>query len=237
MMNGKGLLVAGLLGGMVLLSTGCQSPTIKLGKQGVAEYKSGDYPKAYSTFEQALSYNEFNAENNYYAGMCAFQMGRYETASYHLKLAWQANPSLGDVKEALTEVLIRLDRPDEALDYLDRDAELTAKTKDPRVAKTNNKKPYIWQTEEGMYLRKADDRCRVGRVYERLGDLDNAALNYEKALKMAPHDPFILTDVGSFYARIGQRDKAAKIFTTAYNIDPKTPGLEEAITKNQMVVK
>lgn len=237
MMNVKNCLVAGLLGVAVLASAGCQSPQLKLRDQGIVQYKSGDYTTSYDTFSKALGYNQFNAENNYYAGMSAYQLGRYETASYHLKLAWQANPSLGDVKEALTEVLIRLGRPDDALDYLDRDAEFTAKTKDPRWLKTISKRPYVWQTEEGMYLRKAEDRCRVGRVYERLGDMDNARLNFEKAVTLAPKDTYILTQVGSYYARVGQADKAAGYFTKAYNIDPKTPGLQEAIAKNNMTVK
>ena len=237
MINGKQWLAAGVLGAVVLLAGGCQSPAIRLTKEGVVQYKAGEYPNAYETFSKALTYDQFNAESNYYAGMSAFQMGRYDTAGYHLRLAWQKDPSLGDVKDALTEILIREGKPDEALNFLDRDAELTAKTKDPRLAKTINKRPYKLQTEEGMYLRKADDRCRVGQVYEKLGDLDNAAVNYERALSMASNDPDILTTVGQFYARVNQREKAAKLFAKAYNIDPKTPGLAEAIQKANMVVK
>lgn len=235
MINGKQWL--GVLGVVVLLAGGCQSPALRLSKEGLAQYKSSDYPTAYETFSKALTYDQFNAENNYYAGMSAFQMGRYDTAGYHLRLAWQKDPSLGDVKEALTEILIREGKPDEALNFLDRDAELTAKTKDPRLAKTVNKRPYKLQTEEGMYLRQADDRCRVAKVYEKLGDLDNAAVNYERALTMAPHDPEILMTAGQFYARVNQRTKAAKLFEKAYNIDPQTPGLAEAIQKSNMTVK
>jgi tetratricopeptide (TPR) repeat protein len=236
MNHGKLWLAAGCLGLSAMVLGGCQSPQIRLSKQGVTQYKAGDYPTAYLTFEKALSYDQFNAEDNYYAGMSAFRLGRYETAAYHLKLAWQADPSLGDVKDALTETLIRQGKADQALDFLDRDAELTAKVRDPSWMKRGSIHTDM-TTEERMYLRKADDRCRVGAVYERLGDMDNAAINYERASKMAPNDPDILTTIGQFYARIGQRDKAAKLFTKAYNIDRETPGLAEAIKANDMVVK
>lgn len=216
---------------------GCQTAQQKLTKQGIGQYNAGDFAGAQATFDQILQKDQFNAQANYYAGMSAFRQDKLETAAYHFKLAWQADPSMGEVKDALTETLIRQGKKDEALDFLDRDAALTAKIRDPRPMKIVQKRRYLWQTEENMYLHKADDRARVAQIYEKLNDFDNAALNYNAALELAPRDPDLLTAAGSFYARIGQREKAADLFTKAYNIDDKTPGLAEAIAKYNMAVR
>ena len=137
---------------------------------------------------------------------------------------------LDDVKDALTETLLREGKEDAALDFLERDAALTAKVIDPRPSK-NSKFPYNKQVEERMYLHKTDDRLRVAQTYEKIGDLENARINYAKAVQMAPQDAAILLAVGKFYAKIGDTAAAAATFHKAYRIDPATPGLVDAMTR------
>jgi tetratricopeptide (TPR) repeat protein len=222
--------------GLTLTLAGCQSPQARLQQQGLAEYQSGAYGQALATFNQALDQKPFDAQNNYYAGNAALKLGKLETAAYHYKLAWQADPGLADVKDALTTTYLRMGKPDQALDFLERDAELTAKVKDPRNLKKINNRRYTAQTEEAMFLNRARDRARIAETYEKLGDLDNARVYYEQAVKMGPKDPAVLIPAASFYARIGKKQRASDLFEQVYKVDPHAEGLAAAMEQAGMKV-
>lgn len=233
---GRGWVVLGVAAVLSVLLAGCQSAPLRLQKSGLAAYDAGHYQTALDDFNHALNYNVFDAKNNYYAGNAALKLGRLETAAYHYKLAWQANPGLPEVKDALTETYLRLGKPDEALDFLERDAALTAKTQDPRALKAVQKRRYVYQPEELMYLNKARDRVRIAQTYEKLGDLDNARVYFDQAVQMAPKQPEVLIAAASFYARIKQPDKARALFQKVYEIDPTAPGLADAMQQAGMTV-
>jgi len=219
------LAAVAFLGGL----TGCESPAAKLRTEGLGLYDKGSYEPALQKFDAALQYDQFDARSNYYAGAIQSKLGKYEQAEYHLKLAWQADPGRPEVKEALAETLVREGKEDAALDFLERDAALTAQVVDPRPLKAG-KMLYTKQVEERMYLGKAGDRLRVAQIYEKIGDMENAKVNYRKALDMAPNDPVFLLAAGRFYAKTGDRATAGAALRKAYSIDPTTPGLVDAMT-------
>jgi len=185
--------------------TGCESAPSKLRSQGLNLYDQGNYSGAADKFEAALRYDESEPKANYYAGAADFKLGHYSEAAYHYKLAWQHDPSNGDMKEGLAESLIKTDKKDEAMDFLERDAALT---------------------------NKPADRIRVAEMYEKLGDLDNAELNYRKAAAMPPPNVDTQVKMGQFYERIGKKDLAAQAFKSAYKLDPTKPGLPEMLSRN-----
>ncbi len=217
---------------MVFVSTltGCANPAAKLRGEGLALYSGNAYEPALEKFNAALKYDEFEPRANYYAGAIHEKLGHYEQAEYHLKLAWQADPGFGNVKDALTETLLLEGKEDGALDFLERDAALTAKVADPRPEK-NGKRPYTKQVEERMFLNKGGDRLRVAKTYEKIGDMENAKINYAKALKMAPNNADYFLAAANFYVKIGDHAAADAAFHRAYRIDPATPGLVDAMTK------
>lgn len=225
-----GVLLAALALGLMLL-TGCKSEQIKAREAGIELYNQQNYPAALEKFNKALSFNESSAEDNYYAGISHLEQGHLVQAEYHFKLAWQANPGIGELKQALTEVLIREGKTDEAIAYLERDAQLTAKVKDPRWQKSISNRRYMSEIEEAMFIGRAGDRLRIARTYEKLGDFDNAKVYFEQAKAMAPNGPKIRLAVGEYYGRIGNVAVARDEISAAYRLDPKTPGLAEAMAK------
>jgi tetratricopeptide (TPR) repeat protein len=221
-----------ILAAVLFLTTGCQSNVEKYRNQGVKLYQQDQYDQSLQTFNKALSYDQFDAVSNTYAGLIHYRAGNYEQAAYHSKVALQSDPSSEQAKEGLTAALIKLNKPDLALDYLERAAALAEKVDDPRWKKTYANRRYQNQTEEGLYVGKADDRLRIARTYEKLGDYDNAAVYYEKALKVAPKSPEVLLAMANMYEKTGNKAQARECLIRAYNISPATPGLTEAMTRN-----
>jgi tetratricopeptide (TPR) repeat protein len=214
----------------------CTPPQEKLRTQGINLYDQGNYEAAQADFAKALSYDEFDARTNYYAGADYEKQGKYAEAEYHLKLAWQADPGYPDVKESLTEVLLRQGKTDAALDFLERDAALTAKVKDPRATKYEVKHPYQKQTEERMFLGRAEDRYRIAQTYEKIGDMENAAINYRKAIAMSPSNTGYMVGAAQFFTRINNKPAAIEILKKAYAIDPATPGLVDLMTRDGLSI-
>ena len=216
---------------LACLLPGCDSPQAKLRQKGIEEYNAGQYQMAFDTFNKGLDYNQMKATDNYYAGASAMKLGNLKRAEYHFYLAWQADPSMADVKDALTECLLREGKEDQALDFLERDAALTAKVKDPRPLKQINNRPYTHQVDERMFLTKGGDRLRVADTYERMGDLDNARLNYNKAIELDPTNPQIHFAAGMFCERINNKAAAGTEYTAVYQLDPKYPDIIPALAR------
>ncbi len=193
----RGLAMLAAAGIMAFLA-GCQSPAMQLRNQGLSLYHQGRYQAALSKFHAALQYNQSEPRGNYYAGAADFMLGRYEQAVYHYKLAWQVDPNYGNVKSAMAEALIKEGKSNEALNFLEHDAALTG---------------------------RVTGRLRVARFYARLGDLDDARVNYMKAAVMARQNPAVLVQVGKFFDRLGQKTQAARYYEQAYRDDPSYPGL------------
>ncbi len=229
------LLVSALAVSITLLAA-CESNVQKYREQGVKLYQHNDYDGSLATLNKALSYDQFDAVSNCYAGLIHYRAGNYEQAAYHFKVALQADPSSEQAKDGLTAALIKLDKPDLALDYLERSSALADKVKDPREEKSNVKRRYMKQTEEGLYLGKGGDRLRIRRTYEKLGDYDNALVYYKKALVLLPDSPNVLMALASLYEKTGNKAQTREFLIRAYNADPATPNLTDAMTRNNVAI-
>lgn len=199
--------VALLIGAGVL--AGCETPAMKLRNEGLRLYHQHKYAAALQKFNQSLKYNESQPRGNYYAGASDYMLGRYEQSQYHYKMAWRVDPNYGHVKSALAEALIKSGKPNEAMDFLERDAALT---------------------------QRPAGRLRVARFYEKLGDLDDARANYVKAAEMAPADANIQMQTAQFFDRIGQKSAAGKYYAQAYKINPALPGLVPAMLNDGLTI-
>ena len=227
-----------LLAGVVSLTllTGCESGVEKYRKAGIAQYEKGDYEHSLNTLNKALTYDQFDAKSNAYAGLIQYREGNYEQAVYHCKVALQSDPSSEEAKDGLTAALIKLDKPDQALDYLERASAMADKVKDPRMAESASKIPLQLETEERLYKGKGGDRVRIARAYEKLGDYDNALVYYKKALAMDPTNARVLMATADLLAKAGNKAGAREYYIRAYNVDPATPGLTDAMTRNGIAI-
>src|SRR5258708_6605662 len=85
-----------------LLFAGCASNVEKYRTQGVKLYQQEQYDQSLQALNKALSYDAFDAKSNTYAGLIEYRAGHYEVASYHFKVALQADPSSEEAKDGLT---------------------------------------------------------------------------------------------------------------------------------------
>ncbi len=219
-----------------LAFTGCESNLQKYRDQGVLEYQKGDYSNSLVSLTKALSYDEFDPKSNAYAGMIHYQAGEYVQAAYHFQVALQADPSSEEAKNGLTETYIKQGKPDQALDALERSSEMAQKVDDPRWEKTNVKRHYTKGTEERLFLGKVDDRMRIARTYEKLGDYDNALVYYKKALELDPESVDVLMAAANLAEKAGNKPEAREYLRRAYGIDPGAKGLTDAMTRNGLAI-
>jgi len=226
------------LAALLLLAclTGCETNLQKYRKEGVRLYNDKQYGQSLATIHKALDQDQFDAVANTYAGLNYYQTENYVQAAYHFNVALNADPSMEEAKAGLTATLIRQGKPDEALDALERAAKLSEKVQDPRWLKSNMKVPYTKQTEEHLYLGKSDDRVRIARAYEKLGDYDNAFVYYSKALEINPKNANILMSVADLAERAGNKPRTLEYLRKTYLIDPALPGLNQAMTRNGLAI-
>lgn len=218
----------------LLLLTGCDTTLQRFRKAGVQAYNDKQYEQSLAYINKALHEDQFDAVSNTYAGLNYYQNEQFVQAAYHFNVALNADPSSEEAKAGLTVTLIRQGKPDEALDSLERAAKLAEKVEDPRWRKSNFKVPYTMQTEENLYLGKGNDCVRIARTYDKLGDFDNAYVYYQKALEQVPEakSASILMSIADLAERAGNKKRTEEYLKRTYLVDPATPGLVQAMTRN-----
>ncbi len=204
----KKIFAVAIVAGVGILA-GCEAPAMKLRNEGLRLYHRHQYAAALRKFNESLKYNESQPRGNYYAGAADYMLGRYEQSQYHYKMAWRVDPNYGHVKSALAEALIKSGKPNEAMNFLERDAALT---------------------------QRPTGRLRVAKFYEKIGDLDDARANYIKVAQMAPNNAAIQLAVGKFFDRIGRKAQAGKYYAQAYKLDPAIPGLVPAMLHDGLTI-
>jgi len=193
----KAVVACALIGATFFIG-GCADRSMQLRDQGVSLYKQHKYTQAMTDLTAALNYDPTSAEANYYAGKIQYTKGNYELAAYHYKLTWNADPHYPGVKSALANTYLKMGEPNAAMNFLERDAELTG---------------------------SVAGRLRVARFYKKIGDLDDARLNYEKAAAMDPRSLRVLMTTAEFLDSVGDRKTAGEYYAKAYRLAPTTPGL------------
>jgi tetratricopeptide (TPR) repeat protein len=216
---------------MLSALTGCETKLEQFRKEGVKLYNAQQYDQSLATLKNALQENQADPVSNAYAGMIEYRADHLVTAEYHLRLALEGDPSSEEAKSALTATLIKTGKPDAAMDALERAAKLAEGVEDPRTKKAFIKAPYTKEVEERLFLGKFKDRIRIAKVYESLGDYDNAFKYYQTALEYRDDDPTVLMAIGTLAERAKNNEQAKVYYAKVYRLDPAQAGLVDAMTR------
>ncbi len=229
------LLTAGVSIGLA----GCQSPAAQAQKQGVGYYRQGHYHMAVQSLKKSLQNDPLNARRQYDIGLAYMKLHEYEQAEYHLKTAWDAFPGQPGLKTAMIHVMLKEKKINELLNFLERDAALTAKTENPRLLPALPKYKLRSTRDEEikkLYASRIRDRLEVAQIYQKIGDMDNALVNYRVTQQMAANDPKVLMDCAQFYQSIHDQKDLWSALARLYHIDPGMPGLVPMMTRNHVYI-
>jgi tetratricopeptide (TPR) repeat protein len=226
-----GVLAAALLS----LLTGCETTVEHYRNEGVRLYQAQQYDQSRTALNQALQADKADSVSNTYAGLIALRTGQLAVAENHFRIAMDMDPSNVEAKDGLANTLIKAGKADQALDALERAAKMADDVADPRRDKSNIKVPSTKQVEERLFLGRYDDRVRIARIYESLGDFDNALKFYQKALEIR-NDTNTMMSIVALAERAKNQPLARQYLTMAYLKDPRTPGIVEAMTRNGLAI-
>jgi tetratricopeptide (TPR) repeat protein len=84
-----------------------------------------------------------------------------------------------------------------------------------------------------------DARLNFAYAYDRQGRIDEAIVQYEKAVELNPRNSIARNNLGVLYDKTGRTDEAIREFEKAIEMDPKSatgPKNLETAKKNQSVI-
>jgi tetratricopeptide (TPR) repeat protein len=215
--------------------TGCETSLEHYRNEGVRLYQAQQYDESRAALEQALQKDQSDPVSNAYAGLIELRSDQLKQAEFHFTMTLGRDPSSEEAKSGLAATLIKEGKAGQALDVLERAAKMAETVPDPRGEKSNIKVPYTKQVEERLVLGQVKDRLRIAKVYESLGDYDNALVQYKLALAKRD-DTSTMMAVVAMAERAKNQSLVRQYLTMAWLKDPRTPGLVEAMTRNGLAI-
>lgn len=167
-------------------------------------------------------------------GVTALESGKLGEAESWLRQAAEASPDDAPTQRHLAETLWQSGQHDEALECAEaacrcapQDCESTVRAGQMRLAQGDAGQANDWAERSiDLNTRSADAWALRGRSHQKLGDTDRALADYQQALRYAPNDPQLLTDVALLHRARGDHRRC---LTTLHQlIDAYPPGQEPA---------
>jgi tetratricopeptide (TPR) repeat protein len=215
--------------------TGCETTVERYRNEGVRLYNAQQYDQSRAALDQALQRDQSDPVSNAYAGLIELRNDQLKQAQYHFEMTLIRDPSSEEAKAGLASALIKAGKAGQGIDALERAAKLAEETPDPRGDKSNIKVPYTKQVEERLVLGQVKDRLRIAKVYESIGDYDNALVQYKLALAKRA-DTSTMMAVVAMADRANNKPLAREYLSMAWIKDPRTPGLVEAMTRHDLAI-
>jgi tetratricopeptide (TPR) repeat protein len=164
----------------------------------------------------------------------AFISGDLETALAQYQAAIARNPEDAESYSNLGQVLIKLNRPAEALPQLERAAAILPSrwAYQFNVARAHGLLGQWDAAVEGYRRAQAlfpDDYAtafNLGQALHRRGDEAGAVEAYQKAIALEPGDPSFRMALGISYERLEKREEAAAAYREALRLSPDAPDAE-----------
>ncbi|MEX2661610.1 MAG: tetratricopeptide repeat protein, partial [Vicinamibacterales bacterium] len=169
------------------------------------------------------------------AGATAYAAGDYETALAQYRLAVERNPQDAEAHSNLGQMLVRLERPDEALPFFDRAIALLPE----RWAYHFNRARALglldrWDEAIAGYRRALQifpedyaTAFNLAQALHRKGDEAAAVQAYLHAIELDPTDASFRKALGISYERLQQRADAAAAYAEYLRLLPEAPDAEK----------
>jgi len=185
--------------------------------------ESEEYTQALELFEGLLAEGE-TPELYYNIGYIKTVQNEYTGAIEAFRKATQLNNLYAKAFEAMgrafkamgqsTEAEVSLNKAAEI--YLERDREEKAEEILQEILEETPETINVYNT--------------MGVIYRKKGDYQTALLQYQKALKIHPNEPFIYYNIGRLYVNMKDLKQAAAAFKDALQQDPDFKEAQEALT-------
>ncbi|MFQ5411426.1 MAG: tetratricopeptide repeat protein [Phycisphaerae bacterium] len=185
--------------------------------EGRKELAEDRHAEALAMFEMAAEVDPERPEPSFLLGRCYLAMARREfvmndlpgalrncdrsIASFHKAIA--AFPGYDEAIKGEAEALRLRSRHQAALD----------------IAR--------WVATQSGY--RAKKLILEAHEYANAGDLDNAQLSFKKATSVEPDNARAHAELGLFYFRLGNDAEAVKCLSRAYELNPRVPGVLQAL--------
>jgi tetratricopeptide (TPR) repeat protein len=198
-----------------------------LDRYGRALMRSGDVERAIQHLERAANRAPSNAEILGDLGAAYSSAGRLEDAVRRLAVAVDLDPTQTATARALGAVLVDLERPREAVPILEQ---VVSREPDGRFGQALLSLAYAEAGRDEDAVAAAvratdgsDDAyvlALAGQAMLRAHRASAAEEFLERAAKVTPNDPQVLTTLGAAEAALGKREKAARSFRRALSLAP-----------------
>lgn len=184
-------------------------------------YEAGRWDEAEQALRRALSLNPFRAEWHFNLGLTLEAAGRYRDAVAALEQARELQPDDGPTLTLLASVLLRDERPEEALSVLEDAERLDASRYDSYVQRvevfaTLNR---FDDAELMFYQALQDEEAHHAQAYANMGealmakrDVERAVYCFREAASLDAELPRIHARLAAAYAETGRHERARQLY-------------------------
>ncbi len=173
------------------------------------QIQAGNIKSALNITEKFL---ETRFENNYYQGICYFEIGDYDQAQFHLELAWELNKNIA-VALILGEVYLQQEQWDKALLVLDPYRENAEAKQLLDIIRGGSKERRDYLTFMGL-LRQA-----IRLIHEH--EYSNSIQCLKESLPFSKDRGKVYNQIGGIYFNfLKDRNSAEEYFRKAWECSP-----------------
>ena len=174
------------------------------------------------------------AKQTWLRGVSALESGRLGEAETLLREAAEATPDDPQAQRHLAEALWRRGERAEALAHAEQaclcapmDAASAVRAGQMRLSEGDDETARQWAEHAVATDTSSSDAWALrGRIYQQRGDTDRALADLQQALRYAPSDPQILTDIALLHSVRGDHRRC--LTTLHHLIETHPPGQEPA---------
>ncbi len=189
----------------VLVAAGCEDPSLKFNRAGLASYRQGAYTRARAGFEEAIHHTPDVGIYYFNRGMSEQAIGNLAEAVFNYDMGAKLDPKIVQAYKNAATCHIQMGKPDKALAVLEEGTR----------ANPYNGAAFI----------------NLGTFYESRGDMVGAKLAMAKAVAADPENPASHREYARILIRTGDREKGIEHLRKSLNLQPIQPDVSAEVTE------